>query len=224
MGRMLQMLTGILVAASPTFAFADARLTSGTLYVASSWNGTPAAGYSNVSNSDTVVHGPTFGSIAYASLPLSLAYTYAYDYNGGGYRMMAHHGIGWNANGEPEGPRDFTYLGTVDEIITLSTDSDWSRFQLVDNPFMPFSYARLEDLSHGGAPIDLLQTTSGTLQAGTYRLLTEASGAWTTSGLNFDYTSYVDIDFFVVPAPAGAAMLCFGALLGARRRRSGVLG
>ena len=110
--------------------------------------------------------------------------------------------------------------------VELSSACDWTRGLSVD-PVSPYTFYWLQDLTRGGAPIDLLTAGSGRLLAGEYRLTMHMAGAWDFDGLQFLHGNAMSMRFSavsVVPAPMGvgaAAFLLAGAAgcLGRRHRR-----
>lgn len=194
-----------------------AALTGGQLDVSSSWFGTPDSGYDNASNSDTVVHGPTTGAIAYSSNPLSLAHNYIFDHNANGVRFVQETGMNWG--GTVVGPRHFTFSSTMNETLTLTATSDWTRALTISPVLGQFAYYWLEDQSNTLAPIDLLTVSSGTLPAGAYRLRSHVSAEWDDSGLSFLHVNVMTLELTVVPAPATAAAAGAALFTGRRRRR-----
>lgn len=198
-------------------AFGQASMQGGTLEVASSWKGTPIYGYSDVHGHDLVTHGPTTSAIAYSSLPLSLAHSYAYDYNANGYRLENQMGINWGSEGH-SGTWDFTFESTQEEWFTLSTAVDWVS-TVHSNSTIPFSYFWLDDMTNGGPSIDLMTVHSGTLPAGDYRWRCHAQGEWTTSDQTFLHMNTMRIEFSIVPAPGAVSIAAAAGLLLARRRR-----
>lgn len=198
-------------------AYGQASMQGGTLEVASSWKGTPIHGYSDVHNSDSKTHGPTTSEIAYSSLPLSIAHSYAYDYNANGYRLESDLGMNWGSEGN-SGTWEFTYRASQQEQFRLSKSVSWTSVMSTVGPF-PYTYFWLDDLSHGGPSIDLLAVHSGTLPSGDYRWRCLAEGAWTTSDQSFLYGSHMKIEFSTVPGPGVAGIAAVGGMLVSGRRR-----
>ncbi len=221
------MLTRILVvvgavAGVADCAYSEVTFTAGQVSTTFSWRGGDInpAGYEDPNTVWSATASTNYsGNYGHAGAYLGHGHGTMQASLNGGVRAESYIESGWGFYDVRT--RDFTLESTHVQYLTLSQDYVFTR-DLTHTGFTgPFDSATLLNTDLGGAPIDLLTTTSGVLPAGNYRWQTSLSAEWSTDQRAITHNgSTMEIYFQLVPAPGGAAMLILGSALACRRRRT----